>query len=97
MTPDGLGQVQVRGIGQQEKQVRVARLLHGPSLLHNDRLMDAGIVWHEYRQATGIPGEVVKLFGDEGRSDGVIGAAVAAHRHWLSQPNRPQQWRRNPF
>ena len=69
VAPDGLGQVQVRAIRRQEKQVRVALLPHGPPLLHDGRRVDAGIVEYEHRWAAGVQGEAVELFDDEGRRD----------------------------
>ena len=40
--------------------------------------MDAGIVKHEHHWATGVQGEVVELFDDEGRGDGGSGRGPLA-------------------
>ena len=70
VAPDGLGQIQVRGIEWQGKQVQVALLSHHLSLPHDSGRVDAGIVEYQNRWATGVQGQVVELFDDEGRGNG---------------------------
>ena len=85
MPPDGFGDVELGRIRRQKKQVQATGFPHCLPLLHAGRRMNTGVIEHHHGWSTGVPGQAVKLFHDDGggdaaRSRGPVALVVAAKK-----------------